>query len=143
VFGDPGDELSDEYQAFTGSVEPIPIGAISLPLPQLSFVEVAEGEIPRPLIEKRPEISALMLALKGEWQPCTLDKASRFVNIRQGGSKIDCGMSGSPILDANGAAVALISTGGGSRNLNPALMDCLPGWLLRMIDIELRNQAKT
>jgi len=42
-------------------------------------------------------------------------------------------MSGSPIIDANGAAIGLISTGDG--DMNPSLTDCLPPWLLRKLDV--------
>jgi S1-C subfamily serine protease len=39
---------------------------------------------------------------------------------------IKSGMSGSPIVDADGAAVGVVSTG----ILNPRLSADLPGWLL-------------
>ena len=42
---------------------------------------------------------------------------------------IEPGMSGSPILDENGAAIGLVSTGDG-----PSLIDCLPPWLSRRLD---------
>jgi hypothetical protein len=39
-------------------------------------------------------------------------------------------MSGSPIVDASGAAIGVISTGdaSGAESVNPSLMDCLPPW---------------
>jgi hypothetical protein len=47
-------------------------------------------------------------------------------------------MSGSPIIDANGAAIGLISMGDGGddygKSVNPSLMDSLPPWLLRKLD---------
>jgi hypothetical protein len=39
---------------------------------------------------------------------------------------IQSGMSGSPILDADGDAIGAVSTGAG----NPRLLDALPGWFL-------------
>jgi hypothetical protein len=45
---------------------------------------------------------------------------------------IKSGMSGSPFLDDDGAAIGLVSTGSGDGfNMNPSLADCLPPWLLR------------
>jgi hypothetical protein len=63
----------------------------------------------------------------------TLHNGGRFLSIKlEGGVKR--GMSGSPIIDVNGAAIGLISTSGGELSWNPSLMDCLPPWLLRKLD---------
>jgi hypothetical protein len=57
----------------------------------------------------------------------------RFLRItNQVGNHIKGGMSGSPIIDANGGAIGPVSTGDGDTN--PSLIDCLPSWLLRRLD---------
>jgi S1-C subfamily serine protease len=52
----------------------------------------------------------------------------RFLSLSD--VKIKSGMSGSPIVDASGAAIGVISTGdaSGAESVNPSLMDCLPPW---------------
>jgi hypothetical protein len=75
-----------------------------------------------------------VLSLDGEWQSCTVHNGGRFLRItNHGKNSIKGGMSGSPIIDATGAAIGLISTGDG--DMNPSLMDCLPPWLLRKLDV--------
>jgi hypothetical protein len=80
-----------------------------------------------------PGTAAWVLSLDCEWQPCTVHNNGRFLSIQLDGG-VKGGMSGSPIIDANGAAIGLISTSGGDLSLNPSLMDCLPPWLLRKLD---------
>jgi hypothetical protein len=109
----------EQYEAFAWSVGPVPIG----PPPPLSTSWSPEIESP-----------ALLLALDGRWQPCSVQYGGRFVVVRQGSDKINDGMSGSPIINDSGEAIAVISTGGGagshSFNLNPGITDCVPRWLL-------------
>jgi S1-C subfamily serine protease len=82
--------------------------------------------------------AAWVLSLDRKWQPCLVRNGGRFLSIKD--RKIEGGMSGSPIIDANGAAIGLISTGSGGGDYygfsqNACLMDCLPPWLLRKLDI--------
>ena len=79
---------------------------------------------------------AWVLSLDGIWMPCTVCTINgRFLMIR--GAEIESGMSGSPILNTDGAAIGLVSTSGGTTtgthnfSINPILADCLPPWLLR------------
>lgn len=87
------------------------------------------------LWEDHPGTTAFMLALDGEWQSCTVYNGGRFLVVRDGAGSIKSGMSGSPIIGINGAAIGLVSTGGTAMNMNPSLMDCLPPWLLRKLDV--------
>jgi hypothetical protein len=80
-----------------------------------------------------PGMAAWVLSLDCEWQPCTVHNGGRFLSIKLEGG-IKRGMFGSPIIDANGAAIGLISTSGDELSWNPSLMDCLPPWLLRKLD---------
>ena len=99
---------------------------------------------PPPIVEpykwsKSPGVPAWMLSLDGEWQSCTLHNGGRFLSIGQN-DLIKSGMSGSPIIDSDGRAIGLISTSSvgehiGVRDTNPNLLDCLPPWLLRKLDV--------
>jgi Trypsin-like peptidase domain len=83
--------------------------------------------------------AAWVLSLDRKWQPCLVHNGGRFLIIQN--RKIEGGMSGSPIIDANGAAIGLVSTGIGASTspaINPSLMDCLPPWLLRKLDTATR-----
>jgi hypothetical protein len=123
LLGEPdGQALWDEceqYQAFT---EPaLRIGHSSLPYPPLKWTA-------------KNETTAWVLSLDGEWQRCTVHNNGRFLIAAGGKALINSGMSGSPFLDDNGAAIGLVSTGSGDGfNMNPSLADCLPPWLLRKI----------
>jgi hypothetical protein len=58
----------------------------------------------------------------------------RFLSLR--GVKIESGMSGSPILNADGAAIGLISTSSEDDdmgNVHPSIMGRLPPWLSMLI----------
>ena len=88
------------------------------------------------LRESHPGAAAFMLSLDGEWQSCTVHNGGRFLVISDGAGFIRSGMSGEPIIDANGGAIGLMSTSGsGGVNTHPSLTDCLPPWLLRKLDI--------
>jgi hypothetical protein len=73
--------------------------------------------------------SAFVLSLDGKWKRCTVNNGGRFLHISGGPDRlIESGMSGSPIVDENGAAIGVVSIGSG-----PSLIDCLPAWLLRKL----------
>jgi S1-C subfamily serine protease len=137
VLGEPdGQVLWDEYhqyQAFTGSMlaaenqravrAAITIGQSPPAYPPYEWT--VENETP-----------AWLLSPDGEWQRCTVQNNGRFLVVRQGSQLIKSGMSGSPIVNDNGAAIGSVSTSGGDDfNMNPSLTDCLPQWLLRELDV--------
>jgi hypothetical protein len=78
-----------------------------------------------------PPADAFVLRLDLTWKPCTVYNTGRWLTL--GGVPIEGGMSGSPILNAEGAAIGLLSTGneGLGNNQHPSLADCLPPWLWR------------
>jgi S1-C subfamily serine protease len=49
------------------------------------------------------------------------------------------GMSGSPLVDEDGRAIGLVTTGGSGDQeygtISPALSEVLPGWLLRELGL--------
>jgi len=116
-------EECDQYQAFTEQA--ISIGRP--PPPRKSYEWTVESETP-----------AWLLSLDGEWLRCTVQNNGRWLSVRQGYELINSGMSGSCIADDNGAALGIVSTGGGTLfgdgGFHPSLTDCLPPWLLRKLD---------
>ena len=76
-----------------------------------------------------PGAPAWVLGLDLRWMPCTVHNSGRLLMVR--GPKIKSGMSGSPILNADGAAIGIVSTGSGDDHRGANLAGCLPAWLLR------------
>jgi hypothetical protein len=70
---------------------------------------------------------AFVLSLEDEWTACTVQRWRRTLVVNEE-DLIVGGMSGSPIVAANGKAIGVVSTGGGP---NPVLVDCLPAWFFR------------
>jgi hypothetical protein len=76
----------------------------------------------------RPEAEAdvLLLALDGHWFEGRV-KSYGVMLWLDAAESVKGGMSGSPIATPDGKAIGLVST----NELQPLLMDALPGWLLR------------
>jgi hypothetical protein len=131
VFGAPDNqELSDQadqYVAFTATA--IQIAASPAAVEPYKWHAL-------------PGAPAWVLSLDGDWLRCTVHNGGRWLTLD--GVPIKSGMSGSPILNADGAAIGLISTGneGFGRNTHPSLMDCLPPWLSRRLAIRTRRTLK-
>jgi hypothetical protein len=126
VLGEPDNqafgEAADQYEVFTQTAA-LTIGKPPTVAPAWEWNDV-------------PAEPAFVLSLDRErWIPCTVRNiAGRHLTLA--GAKIDGGMSGSPILNASGQAIGLISTGNGlahGDNCHPSLRDCLPPWLLRKV----------
>ena len=127
VLGEPdGQELWDEFDQYKDFTQ------------QAMTIGKSPAPLAPHLWEEHPGTVAFMLSLDREWQRCIVYNGGRFLMIREGADSIKSGMSGSPIIDINGAAIGLVSTGGASMNMNPSLMDCLPPWLLRELDASER-----
>jgi hypothetical protein len=122
VFRGPDDqELSDEadqYEQFTAKA--MKVSAPPAAVESYRWLEVSGSK-------------AWVLSLDDRWLPCSVHNGGRFLTLS--GVEIKGGMSGSPILNAEGAAIGLISTGneGYGKNKHPSLMDCLPPWLWRRL----------
>jgi len=81
--------------------------------------------------------------------PCTAYNGGRLLTVN--GAKIEGGMSGSPILNARGAAIGIISTAGDTEdarpnmtgdNMHPSLADCLPTWFRRELRKRINMTAR-
>ena len=121
-------EEHDRYETFTTAKSTVQIGPPPLFVPPYEWLDV-------------PGAPAWVLSLDLSWQPCTVHTNGRWLTLY--GAKIEGGMSGSPILNAKGEAIGLISTSseppndvGFGSNVPPSLMDCLPPWLWRELDFE-------
>jgi hypothetical protein len=84
-----------------------------------------------------PGANGWVLSLDMVWTPCTIHRNDRFLTVS--GAKIEPGMSGSPILNARGEVIGIISMSGENldedygNNWHPSLADCLPPWLWRKL----------
>ena len=110
VFGEPAGDLEDEFERYVEFTDEAALVIADAP-------------------DVGTETPAFVLSLDGTWQRCTALNDGRFLRISSAARIIETGMSGSPIVDENGAAIGLISTGDG-----PSLTACLPPWLLRRLD---------
>jgi hypothetical protein len=135
VLGEPDGQMfydqPDAYWALVDNVEPFPVSeAPFYPLPDMPFDADLDA----------PATSAWLLPLEGPWFPCKV-QATGLLWITDAAQGIRGGMSGSPILDATGAAIGLVSiSSGGPINVDkhtegssPELKTCLPGWLLKRL----------
>jgi hypothetical protein len=74
-------------------------------------------------------IPGSLLSLEGNWYSCTVHPRCAALRVTAAAQPTQSGMSGSPILDADGDAIGAVSTGDGSYP-NPRLLGALPGWFL-------------
>jgi hypothetical protein len=96
-------EESDAYDAMLGELSPLQIAEALL-----------NGE-------------AWLLALDGNWFKCKITGHPRGCSISGAEKRLASGMSGSPIVNSDGAAIGVI-TGGVCE---PSLVTNLPAWILR------------
>ena len=74
----------------------------------------------------------VLLSLAGDWIRGAAVSYGIGLTLTRG--KVAGGMSGSPILDVHGAALGVVTVGGGPGGFEPLLTDHLPGWFLRALD---------
>jgi hypothetical protein len=122
--GEWSPEHSDAYKELTE------------PLPTLAVADIAIGD---------DASSAWLLSLAGEWQPCKAKHLGIGLWIHEANNGIARGMSGSPVILHNGAAIGVVCTAAGSGDdidkfteggPNARLAAHLPGWLLRTLDLK-------
>ncbi len=132
---DDGDPILNvectEYKKFTK-----PAIRIARPPAPAQYLNVPRKDLAALGLQFDPDpMAAFILSLDGEWQSCAVQNTGRFLIIGDGGENIKSGMSGSPIINIDGAAIGLVSTGDRTLNMHPSLMDCLPPWLLCELDV--------
>jgi len=126
VFGAPDDhDECQRYEEFTAAAA-MTIGKLSdaAAPPPLLGLDADPAAFISALEERERHhahaLAAYLLSLECEWQPCTMHNGGRFLTILDGADGIKGGMSGSPIININGEAIGLVSTGGAGFNVNPS-----------------------
>jgi hypothetical protein len=133
ILGRPDEqELSrkaDAYEALVGRCKPLPIadapkmGRERVEIPS----HIADGQFGRSfMVDKPGRGAARVLSLAGEWVDCTVVRRGTSLGIEDEGV-VEGGMSGSPIIDVAGRAMALMS----NDDISPVLRDNLPAWFFR------------
>jgi hypothetical protein len=122
-------EEAGTYATLVEAAAPLPLGYLDFVAPEL---KLSDGTT----IYGRPEaqVDARLLSLDGQWFACRVSSEGRSIWFRDSARAIESGMSGSPVLAADGKAIGVVCNGGGSDSgPNPYLAGCFPGWLLRKL----------
>jgi Trypsin-like peptidase domain len=112
------------YARLVGQRTPLRVAA--LPLARKGKSEAAEWQG-----------AGRLFSLEGQWFECRLRATPRALWIGDKAQAFAGGMSGSPIADADGAALGVLCTTGA----NPILVQHLPRWLLDAIGGPVRYDA--
>jgi hypothetical protein len=134
VLGEPDGqnwpEEAEAYKELTDAAQPLAIARLPLTHKPLAR-SLPSGEKVELLGPPQAQTRGWMLALDGHWFSCDVHAFERSLWIRNATSDIASGMSGSPILDDDGAALGIVSVSGSREGgPNPFLARNLPGWLL-------------
>jgi Trypsin-like peptidase domain len=143
VFGSPDTqdryEEAQAYEELTGEMA-FKIGKLSLPRQRSRTRSMTVNGKRRPIKLKTPPGSAnseaRMLSLDGDWFTCRLTSNGGPLWFDQAAQPVISGMSGSPIVLPDGAAVGVVCvsenghSSGRTGGPNPMLAAHLPGWLL-------------
>jgi hypothetical protein len=127
VLGQPDNQaFSEQADAYDDLVE-----ALAAPLPLGALTFTRKRHIPSNgraiLLPPQAQAEVLLLALDGHWFAGRVNSTGKRLWLDGTAEGVQGGMSGSPIVTPDGAAIGLVST----NDLHPLLMDSLPGWLLR------------
>ena len=110
-----------------------------------AYETVTESVDPFAIAEAPEEGSGWLCSLSGEWFRCAVQYLTRIdgpIWISKTEQPIKCGMSGSPIISDDGAAIGVVNLGSVTPEMtdrcegkyglpNSRLVRDLPGWLLR------------
>jgi hypothetical protein len=94
-----------------------------------------EGCPALPMADAPEQARAWMLSLDGQWFECEARRVRgprAALVVEKAAATIAAGMSGSPILDDDGAAIGVVCLNAGSWP-NPRLAAHLPAWLAREV----------
>jgi hypothetical protein len=134
VLGGPDNQVFckewDGYIDFTESVTPMAVADLPLARSPIMVTNVfGTMELSGPAEWKG---TGRLLSLDGRWFSCGLRAFSRSLWVE---GRIIGGMSGSPIINDDGAAVGVVCMSDGSRGggPNPFLARQLPAWILESI----------
>jgi hypothetical protein len=117
-----------------------------------AYEALLESADPFPISDAPERGQGWLLSLEGKWFGCAVDYM-KFVDgplyITHCAQPIAGGMSGSPIISAQGMAIGVVcvandsSCGDTANGPNPRLVRDLPGWLLRGINTPYRTPLKS
>ena len=105
-----------------------------------AYDELVQAAEPLPVADAPELCAAWLLSLDGQWFEC---KAEWITDgpfwTSEAEQQTEDGMSGSPILDARGAAIGVVCTGSNNEIEGPhaRLSRSLPGWMFREIGLQL------
>src|SRR5262249_48680971 len=119
VLGTPDTQAySEESEAYDQLIDPLPALPIAAAWPQPTEFKLTPGgsmlidgkrrDLPARPNKRRPPAAgtARALTLNGQWRDYEAQREGGWLRIKQSFAR---GMSGSPILDRNGAAIAVVS----------------------------------
>jgi hypothetical protein len=107
---------------------------------QAAYETLVESATPLMIADAPKKGPGWLLSLEGSWFECTVEHTGgRQLWITSTAKSIEGGMSGSPIISAEGAAIGMVclsaeDPGGHAippHGPNPRLTGDLPGWVLR------------
>lgn len=101
------------------------------------YGDFVDGTKPLPVTKTAVEGSALLLSLSNHWFKCSIITDGRSLWISYAVKETVGGMSGSPIVTEEGAAIGVVCTSDQSRGggPNPSLFNDLPVWLYRELGL--------
>lgn len=106
----------------------------------VAYEELTEDVPPLRIADAPERAPAWLLTLDRQWIRCEVKHVGGPLWIENAAAPIMGGMSGSPILDADGGAIGVLCASAGTGNVahteggpNPRLSESLPGWLLRQL----------
>ena len=143
VLGDPdSQELWEEnaaYEALVGAARPLQIDE---PTMRREVITLSTGTIQGPL---KGECAGWLLSLDNRWFRCDLIVSAAAVLIENAAEHIVGGVSGSPIVMDDAAAIGIVCSGDGIGQFNnfgqPHLIANLPGWLLRQLKVTVETKG--
>jgi hypothetical protein len=113
-----------------------------------AYGELVQAAIPIAIADMPQGGHAWLLSLDGRWFRCAVYDSSQFraagdkpLLLQDAAEPIKGGMSGSPVVSPEGAAIGIMCCSSGTGldveehtdgGMNPRLVDHLPGWLLRL-----------
>jgi hypothetical protein len=118
-------EEADAYDQLVEAMTTLPIAAPTQRFKTTSRSRGRYGGIRYPTsTPTSTPCTTRMLFLDGQWRELQTQRLGCWLNVDE---PLAGGMSGSPILDAKGRAIGVVST----EQMNPVIVDCLPLQLLR------------
>jgi hypothetical protein len=127
VLGQPDNQaLYDEADAYDALVDSVhPLAVADAPAQGVELLTIGDRQIERPTAG---EAAARVLSLEGQWLDGRVQRRGGCLEFLPHEFSVG-GMSGSPIINASGAAIGVISV----DMMNPVIADCLSVQIVRSL----------